>query len=62
VVGKQPVLRPGETFEYTSACPLTTPSGIMVGTYEMQDGRGDLFEVDIPGFSLDMPDTPRRLN
>lgn len=59
VVGKQPVLRPGEAFEYTSGCPLTTASGIMVGSYQMQTDGGELFVVDIPAFSLDLPDSRR---
>jgi ApaG protein len=62
VVGKQPVLRPGETFAYTSGCPLTTPSGIMVGTYQMQNEHGELFSIAIPAFSLDLPDAPRTMN
>ncbi len=59
VVGKQPVLRPGESFSYTSGCPLTTPSGIMVGSYQMQTESGEMFVVDIPAFSLDMPNQAR---
>ena len=59
VVGKEPLLRPGESFEYTSGCPLTTPSGIMVGTYQMQTETGELFLVDIPAFSLDLPNAAR---
>jgi len=59
VVGKQPVLKPGETFAYTSGCPLTTPSGIMVGTYQMQNEKGELFSIAIPAFSLDLPDAVR---
>ncbi len=59
VVGKQPLLKPGETFAYTSGCPLTTPSGIMVGTYQMQTEKGELFSVAIPPFSLDMPEAER---
>ncbi|MDP6706615.1 MAG: Co2+/Mg2+ efflux protein ApaG [Alphaproteobacteria bacterium] len=55
VVGEQPVLAPGEAFEYTSGCPLATPSGIMVGNYEMQGDDGRRFEVQIPAFSLDSP-------
>jgi ApaG protein len=62
VVGKQPVLKPGETFAYTSGCPLTTPSGIMVGTYQMQNERGETFSIDIPAFSLDLPDGQRTVN
>ena len=51
VVGKQPVLNPGEVFSYTSGCPLTTPSGIMVGTYLMQTDKGERFSIEIPAFS-----------
>ena len=64
VVGEEPVLRPGEMFEYTSSCPLTTPSGFMVGDYEMETTTGETFLVNIPAFSLDQPagadpDTPQ---
>ena len=62
VVGEQPVLRPGEAFEYTSGCPLNTSTGIMVGTYEMETLDGERFDVDIPAFSLDAPDAPAQLN
>ena len=62
VVGKQPVLKPGETFAYTSGCPLTTSSGIMVGSYQMQNEKGEMFAVAIPAFSLDMPDVERVVN
>jgi ApaG protein len=62
VIGKQPVIRPGEKFRYTSGCPLQTPSGFMVGTYQMQTEGGEMFVVDIPAFSLDMPDKSRILN
>jgi len=55
VVGEQPVLQPGEAFEYTSGTPLPTPSGIMVGSYEMESEEGAFFAVDIPAFSLDSP-------
>ena len=55
VVGKQPVLGPGETFNYTSGCPLTTPGGTMEGTYTMVTGAGESFQADIPAFSLDSP-------
>ena len=58
VVGEQPVLRPGEAFEYTSGCPLNTATGIMVGTYQMETLDGERFDVDIPAFSLDTPDAP----
>jgi ApaG protein len=62
VVGEQPVLEPGEAFEYTSGTPLATPSGIMVGRYEMATEDGESFEVAIPAFSLDSPHQPIRLN
>lgn len=62
VVGKQPVLKPGESFAYTSGCPLATSSGIMVGTYQMQAENGELFSIAIPAFSLDLPDAPRTMN
>ncbi len=62
VVGKQPVLKPGEKFSYTSGCPLTTTSGIMVGTYEMENDKGEAFSIDIPAFSLDLPDIRKTLN
>ena len=62
VVGEQPILQPGESFRYTSGCPLTTPSGIMVGHYEMRDERGEGFRAEIPAFSLDLPATRRVLN
>jgi ApaG protein len=62
VVGEQPVLHPGETYEYTSGTPLKTPSGIMVGTYEMESETGEMFDIVIPAFSLDSPYQPKRLN
>ena len=55
VVGEQPVLEPGEVFEYTSGTPLSTPSGFMVGSYQMVNGDGNHFSVSIPAFSLDSP-------
>ncbi len=55
VVGEQPVLEPGEVFEYTSGTPLSTPSGFMVGSYQMVNGEGNHFSVSIPAFSLDSP-------
>lgn len=55
VVGEQPILEPGDSFEYTSCAPLTTPSGIMGGTYQMQNERGEAFDIEIPAFSLDSP-------
>jgi ApaG protein len=62
VVGEQPVLQPGEAFEYTSGTPLPTPSGIMVGSYEMETRDGATFEVAIPAFSLDSPHQPVQIN
>jgi ApaG protein len=62
VVGEQPVLKPGDRFEYTSGTPLPTPSGIMTGTYAMEGGDGRLFDVVIPAFSLDAPQGPRLVN
>ena len=63
VVGEQPVLKPGQTFEYTSGTPLPTSSGIMLGRYEMEDEGGQRFEIDVPAFSLDVPSTNKpRLN
>ena len=62
VVGEQPLLRPGDSFEYTSGCPLTTPSGFMRGSYTMTDENGNRFDVAIPAFSLDLPDALTVLN
>ena len=62
VVGEQPVLKPGETFEYTSGTPLATPSGIMFGSYEMETKTGERFNIQIPAFSLDSPYQARQLN
>ncbi len=62
VVGEQPELDPGDSYQYTSGCPLPTPSGIMVGNYTMRNDKGELFEVDIPAFSLDLPGKPRIVN
>ncbi|HEY8384033.1 MAG TPA: Co2+/Mg2+ efflux protein ApaG [Microvirga sp.] len=59
VVGKQPVLEPGESFNYTSGCPLPTPNGTMQGTYAMVTASGETFDAEIPAFSLDMPDRRR---
>lgn len=62
VVGEQPQLRPGDTYEYSSGCPLDTPSGVMFGHYQMETEEGDVFEVAIPAFSLDAPGMLRVLN
>jgi ApaG protein len=62
VVGETPLLSPSGKFEYTSGCPLATPSGFMRGSYQMIDQNGDMLEVEIPTFSLDMPDQRVTLN
>jgi ApaG protein len=62
VVGEQPVLKPGERFEYTSGVPLTTPTGLMTGSYQMVSDTGENFDVEIPVFSLDSPHGKRVLH
>lgn len=62
VVGEEPVLKPGESFEYTSGVPLPTPSGFMVGTYGMVTDGGERFDIDIPAFSLDSSHAARTIN
>ncbi|MBL6957458.1 MAG: Co2+/Mg2+ efflux protein ApaG [Rhodospirillales bacterium] len=62
VVGEHPVLGPGDSFEYSSGTPLTTPSGFMVGTYFMEVDNGGQFEVDVPCFSLDSPYQSRQVH
>lgn len=62
VVGEQPVLEPGDTFQYTSGAALTTNSGIMVGSYEMMTEDNEVFLIDIPAFSLDSPEQVKRPN
>ncbi|WP_075214925.1 Co2+/Mg2+ efflux protein ApaG [Mongoliimonas terrestris] len=62
VVGEQPIIPPGADYAYTSGCPLPTPSGIMEGTYRMVTDAGELFDVTVPTFSLDLPDIARVLN
>jgi ApaG protein len=57
VVGKQPVLEPGESFEYTSGCDLNTPFGTMRGTYQMVTSEREEFETEIPAFTLTEPYT-----
>ena len=57
VVGKQPTLKPGESFEYTSGCPLSTPFGVMEGTYQMVTQDGERFDVKIAPFTLSEPYT-----
>ncbi len=62
VVGEQPIIEPGDEFEYTSGTPLKTTSGLMQGSYQMKSFNGDEFEVIIPAFSLDIPDQKRNPN
>jgi len=62
VAGEQPSLKPGEAYRYASACPLQTSSGMMGGAYQMLSKDGELFEVEIPTFSLDLPQAARALN
>ena len=62
VVGEQPTLKPGQSFRYSSGCPLNTPSGIMAGSYRMVDEDGAAFDAEIPAFSLDSPYTKRTVN
>jgi len=57
VVGEQPVLEPGQSFEYTSGCPLPTPVGSMRGSYQCIADDGTAFEAPIPEFVLSMPRT-----
>lgn len=62
VVGEQPVLKPGESHEYTSGAPLNTSSGMMGGSYQMESETGERFDVEIPTFSLDRPNQGVLLN
>jgi ApaG protein len=62
VVGDQPVLKPGESYEYTSGAPLNTPSGMMGGAYQMESETGERFDIEIPTFSLDRPNQGVLLN
>ena len=62
VVGEEPTLAPGESFEYTSGVPLQTPSGFMAGSYGMMTADGEQFDIDIPAFSLDSASGGRTIN
>lgn len=62
VVGEQPILKPGDSFEYTSGTPLPTPDGIMSGIYSMQAPDGRMLDIDIPAFSLDSPQSHRNIH
>jgi ApaG protein len=62
VVGEEPVLKPGDSYEYTSGVPLPTPSGFMVGSYGMVTAGGEQFDIEIPAFSLDCSYAERTIN
>ncbi len=62
VVGAQPVLAPGQMFQYTSGCPLPTASGAMSGRYQMRSTGGEAFEVEIPAFLLESPHERRQIH
>jgi len=62
VVGEEPALKPGESFEYTSGVPLPTPSGFMSGRYGMVTETGERFDIEIPAFSLDCSYSERTIN
>ena len=62
VIGKQPLLKPGESHAYTSGAPLNTAWGMMGGSYQMESDRGERFDIEIPTFSLDCPDQDVLLN
>jgi ApaG protein len=62
VVGEEPVIPPGESFEYTSGVPLQTPSGIMLGSYGMVTDSGEHFDIEVPAFSLDSAHASRTIN
>jgi ApaG protein len=62
VVGEHPTLAPGDSYQYTSGCPLNTSSGTMEGHYVMRRDDGVRFQARIPAFSLDLPDAARTLN
>jgi ApaG protein len=55
VVGEQPTLQPGDAFQYTSGTALTTPTGMMQGSYDMRTAKGEFLSVEVPAFSLDSP-------
>ncbi|HEX3808270.1 MAG TPA: Co2+/Mg2+ efflux protein ApaG [Rhizomicrobium sp.] len=63
VVGAQPVLEPGQTFQYTSGCPLQTASGFMTGRYQMRSNKtGEAFDAEIPAFVLESPHERRQIH
>ena len=62
VIGRQPNIKPGESFEYSSGTPLNKPSGFMLGNYRMINEKNESFFIDIPIFSLDIPSIKKILN
>jgi ApaG protein len=62
VIGEQPIIKPGEGYKYLSGTPLSSPSGVMMGSYMLVDDHGQSFEVDIPAFSLDSPHHNKLMN
>ena len=62
VVGAQPTIGPGESFQYTSGCPLETASGTMSGRYQMMSASGESFEAEIPAFLLESPYERRQIH
>ena len=62
VVGAQPTIAPGESFQYTSGCPLETASGTMSGRYQMMSASGESFEAEIPAFLLESPYERRQIH
>jgi ApaG protein len=62
VIGKQPMILPGRSHEYSSGVPLETPSGFMTGSYHMKSAGGDEFQVKIPLFALESPFGERRIH
>ena len=62
VIGEQPRLKPQEAFRYTSGCPLSTSSGEMRGTYQMLTDTGEMFDAEVPAFSLHLPEARRVVN
>jgi len=62
VVGEQPILNSGDTFRYSSGCPLPTTSGFMSGLFHMVDEAGNPFDIEVPAFSLDLPNDGSAVN
>jgi ApaG protein len=62
VIGEQPVIEPGQSFRYSSAAPLSAPSGVMMGAYSMQRGNGEAFDISVPLFALDSPHISKLAN